>query len=333
MLEGSVTFLLMKLSEILTDQNDLLFGVRGDAKYIRDELQFSLAVLRDAESMEEEEIDPLLKVWVKNLRDVAYEMEDVLDDFKLHLAHDHGHGFCVCLNKTSDFIISLKARHQIASTMRDIRTRIREIKIRVEDISKAPDALPLEEANLVGIEMPKGRLIGWLLGSKSELEVVSVVGMAGDLLKDIVQQLYHVLREPSPEGIDTMSDHELRVEINKFLQQRRYLIVLDDVWNNDAWNTFKHAFPNNKEGSRILLTTRRSEVAKNASIESPDKVYALNPLSSEEAWTLFCRKTFRSNSVLHIWRMYHNKSWVGVKDCHLQLQQSVVFWQQGTTLG
>ncbi|KAF2320502.1 hypothetical protein GH714_027787 [Hevea brasiliensis] len=118
----------------------------------------------------------------------------------------------------------------------------------------------------------------------------------GDLLKDIVQQLYHVLREPSPEGIDTMSDHELRVEINKFLQQRRYLIVLDDVWNNDAWNTFKHAFPNNKEGSRILLTTRRSEVAKNASIESPDKVYALNPLSSEEAWTLFCRKTFRSNS-------------------------------------
>ncbi|KAJ9159165.1 hypothetical protein P3X46_024690 [Hevea brasiliensis] len=281
MLEGSVTFLLMKLSEILTDQNDLLFGVRGDAKYIRDELQFSLAVLRDAESMEEEEIDPLLKVWVKNLRDVAYEMEDVLDDFKLHLAHDHGHGFCVCLNKTSDFIISLKARHQIASTMRDIITRIREIKIRVEDISKArssfthinsrwrevnyrggedlavqQDALPLEEANLVGIEMPKRRLIGWLLESKSELEVVSVVGMAGvgkttlvklvyensevkkhfmfcawivltqyfktgDLLKDIVQQLYHVLREPSPEGIDTMSDHELRVEINKFLQQRR----------------------------------------------------------------------------------------------------------------
>ncbi|KAJ9159161.1 hypothetical protein P3X46_024686 [Hevea brasiliensis] len=341
MLEGSVTFLLMKLSEILTDQNDLLFGVRGDAKYIRDELQFSLAVLRDAESMEEEEIDPLLKVWVKNLRDVAYEMEDVLDDFKLHLAHDHGHGF---------------SRHQIASTMRDIRTRIREIKIRVEDISKArssfthinsrwrevnysggadlaaqQDAFPLEEANLVGIEMPKGRLIGWLLGSKSELEVVSVVGMAGvgkttlvklvyensevkkhfmfcawivltqyfktgNLLKDIVQQLYYVLREPSPEGIDTMSDHELRVEINKFLQQRRYLIVLDDVWNNDAWNTFKHAFPNNKEGSRILLTTRRSEVAKNASIESPDKIYALNPLSSEEAWTLFCRKTFRSNS-------------------------------------
>lgn len=346
----------MKLSEILTDESNLLFGVKGDAKYIKDELEFSLAFLRVAESSDEEEIDPLFKVWVKNLRDVAYEMEDVLADFMLHLAHDHGHGVCNCLNKTSDFIISLKARHQIAATMRDIRTRIKEIKTRVEDISKArtsfnhiiskwrgvnysggvdlaaqQDPLLLEEANLVGIEMPKGKLIGWLLGSKSQLEVVSVVGTGGvgkttlvkrvyensqvkkhfkfcawiiltqyfktrDLLQDIVRQLYHVLREPSPEGFDTMSDHELRVGIKKFLQQRRYLIVLDDVWSNDAWNVFKHAFPNNTEGSRILLTTRISEVAKNASIESPNRIYALDSLSSKDAWTLFCKKTFQSNS-------------------------------------
>jgi disease resistance protein RPM1 len=41
------------------------------------------------------------------------------------------------------------------------------------------DALYLEEADIVGIESPKHKLIGWLLGGFSHCTMVLVVGMRG----------------------------------------------------------------------------------------------------------------------------------------------------------
>ncbi|KAL9406142.1 hypothetical protein Peur_003114 [Populus x canadensis] len=192
------------------------------------------------------------------------------------------------------------------------------------------DALLLEEADLVGIEKPKKQLIEWLLGSKSGREVISVVGMGGlgkstlvkkvyddsdvkkhfkfrawitvsqsfkreDLLKDMIQQLFRVHRKPDPKGVDSMNYNKLRSVIHEFLRQKKYLIVLDDVWHTSAWRAFQHALPNNICGSRILVTTRNTEVASTSCMDSPDKVYPLNPLSQEESWTLFCKKIFRDN--------------------------------------
>ncbi|XP_052311532.1 disease resistance protein RPM1-like isoform X2 [Populus trichocarpa] len=192
------------------------------------------------------------------------------------------------------------------------------------------DALLLEEADLVGIEKPKKQMIEWLLGSKSGREVISVVGMGGlgkstlvkkvyddsdvkkhfkfrawitvsqsfkreDLLKDMIQQLFRVHRKPDPKGVDNMNYNKLRSVIHEFLRQKKYLIVLDDVWHTSAWRAFQHALPNNICGSRILVTTRNTEVASTSCMDSPDKVYPLNPLSQEESWTLFCKKIFQDN--------------------------------------
>ncbi|KDP40943.1 hypothetical protein JCGZ_24942 [Jatropha curcas] len=354
MVEGAVAFLLNKLSNFTAEQKNLLCGVHGDAKFIKDGLEFSLAFLKDAEAiMEEENNGDIFKVWVKKVRDIAYDMEDVLDNFNLYLAHNHGHGLCACVNKSYHFIFSLKARYQIASTMQDIKKRVREINETRQGFSMAgyttssrpsnaraaasssiqQDALPvpLEDFNLLGIKEHKGKLIGWLVASKSGREVVSVVGMEGlgkttlakrvfgdarvkkhfkfcvwitltqhfstrRLLKEIVRQLFLFLRKPSPSGVDGMTAQELRILINEFLEQRRYLIVLDDVWSHDAWDAFKFAFPNNNQGSRILLTTQDNAIAYNCCMESPDKVYNLSSLSPEESWSLFCKKTFGNDS-------------------------------------
>jgi len=101
-----------------------------------------------------------------------------------------------------------------------------------------------------------------------------------DLLKDIIQQLFRVLQKNVPQGMD---NDRLKTAINRFLQKKRYLIVLDDVWHTDAWDAFEPVFPNNSRGSHILLTTRKTEVALTACIEFPDKVYNLGPLSPEES--------------------------------------------------
>ncbi|KAL7249317.1 hypothetical protein ACSBR1_011468 [Camellia fascicularis] len=85
------------------------------------------AFLRVADAMEEN--NPELKVWVKQVREAAYYIGDVLELYMLRLGHRHGAGFCSFLGKVSCFIKTLTARHQIAS---EVQTK----KSRVIDISK-----------------------------------------------------------------------------------------------------------------------------------------------------------------------------------------------------
>ncbi|GLT52977.1 hypothetical protein SLA2020_262790 [Shorea laevis] len=175
------------------------------------------------------------------------------------------------------------------------------------------------------------KLIGWLVTGQTGRQVVSVVGMGGlgkttlakqvyedaevkkrfklhawvivsrafkieEILKDMVQQLYSVIGKPVPQGVDGMKSDQLKDKIKKLLQQSRYLIVLDDVWQTEAWDAVQLALPNNSYSSRIMLTTRNKEVASTCCIGSHGMVYKLEHLSREESWTLFCRKTFQGNS-------------------------------------
>ncbi|XP_051115860.1 putative late blight resistance protein homolog R1B-17 [Andrographis paniculata] len=70
---------------------------------------------------------------------------------------------------------------------------------------------------------------------------------------------------------------------------RRYLIVMDDMWTTGAWDDLRRFFPNNENGSRILLTTRLSDMA--ASLGSYDP-YMLTFLDEDKSWNLFCQSTF-----------------------------------------
>ncbi|XP_015897321.3 disease resistance protein RPM1-like [Ziziphus jujuba] len=189
------------------------------------------------------------------------------------------------------------------------------------------DAVLIDEGQLVGIETPKEELIKRVLGFESELQAIAVVGMGGlgkttlvskvyhddelrkefqhhvwitvsqsfkldEILRDIIQQLFDETKQPLPHGADSTDSSKLKRIIVDFLLGKRYLIVLDDVWHMDGWDALKYAFPESNCGSRLMLTTRSSEVASTCTNESGGMIYDLKPLSFEESWTLFCRKTF-----------------------------------------
>ncbi|KAI8022130.1 putative disease resistance protein [Camellia lanceoleosa] len=86
-----------------------------------------MAFLRVADSMEEN--NPELKVWVKQVRDAAYDTEDVLDKFKLNFAHNHGTGFRGFVRKISFSIKTLKALYQIAYEVQRIKSRVINISM------------------------------------------------------------------------------------------------------------------------------------------------------------------------------------------------------------
>ncbi|KAL2492631.1 Disease resistance RPP13-like protein 4 [Abeliophyllum distichum] len=78
----------------------------------------------------------------------------------------------------------------------------------------------------------------------------------------------------------------------KTLKGTRYLIVMDDVWDTKFWDdaSVKSAFPNDKNGSRIMLTTREEKVAFSANSCPP--LHRMRFLDEEDSWKLFCGKVF-----------------------------------------
>ncbi|KAH0757247.1 hypothetical protein KY290_020740 [Solanum tuberosum] len=86
-----------------------------------------------------------------------------------------------------------------------------------------------------------------------------------------------------------MDESELAVLVKKNLKGRRYLLVVDDIWSRDVWDSIRGIFPNYNNGSRILLTTRKNEVAMYANTCSP---HEMNLLNLENGWKLLCDKVF-----------------------------------------
>ncbi|KAA8521200.1 hypothetical protein F0562_011865 [Nyssa sinensis] len=347
MAESTVTFLLHKLAALPVEELKLLKGVRRELEYIGDELERMTAFLRVADAMEV--CDQEIKVWVKQVRDVVYDTEDVLDESTLYLTyHHHWPGLYGFLLECFHSVKHLTARHRIASKIKVIKSRVSNISeghqryrfkcnAMKEGSTSASsscherrgDALLLEEAELVGIDKHKRQLMEFLFENENGLKVISVVGMGGmgkttlakkvyddtsvkrqfqshvwstvsqsfmieELLKDIIEQLFREIKKPVPEAVNNMDSNHLKMEIKEFLQQKSYVIVLDDVWSTEAWEAIKCAFPDsNNHGGRIMLTTRNADIAST----SHGNLYPLKPLSEEDSWTLFCRKTFhKANS-------------------------------------
>ncbi|KAG9155288.1 hypothetical protein Leryth_021324 [Lithospermum erythrorhizon] len=86
------------------------------------------------------------------------------------------------------------------------------------------------------------------------------------------------------------SDDQLADELRKHLEKGKYLIVVDDVWAEGAWDDLKRAFPNNKKGSRILITSRNKKVATHAN--PTNGTHDLKFLTTKESLELLEKKVF-----------------------------------------
>ncbi|KAK6790656.1 hypothetical protein RDI58_009737 [Solanum bulbocastanum] len=86
-----------------------------------------------------------------------------------------------------------------------------------------------------------------------------------------------------------MNDSELADLVQKSLKGPRYLVVVDDIWSRDVWDSISQIFPNRNNGSRVLLTTRETDVAIYANTSSPHK---MNLLDLDNSWKLLRDKVF-----------------------------------------
>ncbi|XP_027155165.1 putative late blight resistance protein homolog R1B-17 [Coffea eugenioides] len=92
------------------------------------------------------------------------------------------------------------------------------------------------------------------------------------------------------DHIHQMADEDLDQELYQQLKGRRYLIVMEDMWSVGPWDDLERSFPDDKNGSRILITSRIQNVALKAKPNSDP--FLLRLLTDDESWSLLQLKIF-----------------------------------------
>ena len=111
---------------------------------------------------------------------------------------------------------------------------------------------------------------------------ISEKSSAEEILQDIRKQVIGSYQEP--KGKRSLKE-ELKQMLRNFLREKRYLIVLDNIPMAGVWNDLKDAFPDESNGSRIVITTRDMPVARHD--DSRIFQYKLHLRSIDESWTVF----------------------------------------------
>lgn len=339
MAEAAVSFLLEKLADIL-QEIDFQTNVRHEVVRLQDELMRMRCFLRDADAKQDD--DARVLNWVSDIRNVAYDAEDLIDTFILRIDSVKKKKF---IKKYASIFKDWKHRSKIADELKAIKGRILDIsesrdkygiKNIGEGISTARERLRKqrrssprgEEKDIVGLEDDIAKLVSQLVQSEDQWQAISIVGMGGigkttlakkvynhgdiqacfptrawvyvsqgcstkDILQDIIKQV-----APTGRNLKNLREEELEEILYEHLRKKRYMVVLDDVWSIEDWNSLYEAFPTDRNnGSRVMLTTRNRSIALKADARSVP--HDMHFLSEENGWTLFCKKAFIDSADSH----------------------------------
>ncbi|RVW61493.1 Disease resistance protein RPM1, partial [Vitis vinifera] len=147
-----------------------------------------------------------------------------------------------------------------------------------------------------------------------------------EVLRNMIKKVYQSRNESIPEGTDAMDEMSLITRLREYLEDKRY-VVFDDVWKLEFWRFIKYVLPENKGGSRIIITTRNVEVGSAAKESSIHYVHNLQALPPESSWELFCKKAFQGCCCPPELEEISLDIVKDVKDCRLQLWQWAVLYQ------
>ncbi|XP_055814006.1 putative late blight resistance protein homolog R1A-3 isoform X2 [Solanum dulcamara] len=178
---------------------------------------------------------------------------------------------------------------------------------------------PVTDEEIVGFGNDTEKMIQYLIRGTNELDVVPIVGMGGQGKTTIARKVYNshnivshfdvrawcivsqtynrrellqnIFNQVTGSNDNGDKDDILADMLRKGLMGKRYLIVLDDMWDCMAWDDLRLSFPDVGNRSRIVVTTRLEEVGKQVKYHTDP--YSLPFLTTEESCQLLQKKVFQ----------------------------------------
>ncbi|XP_073359980.1 disease resistance protein Pik-2-like [Aegilops tauschii subsp. strangulata] len=306
---GAFGPLLVKLNDLLAGEYARLKGVRREMRSLRSELSNMHAALQKYTMLQDPDIQ--VKAWISEVRELAYDTEDCVDKFIHRLGspgarHHHHRGIKEFFRRSARRLKTLGSRRQIAKQIVELKARVMSVKdqrtsYKLDDmvcgtsghavVDPRLAALFIEEAHLMGIEDPRDDL------AKEHFHCHAFVSVSQKpdvrkIIKDIISQV--PCHDVFTKDIQFWDEKRSIEKLRELLQDKRYLVVIDDIWSTSAWNTIKCAFPENNCSSRVITTTRIFDVASSCCQVEDDRIYYMEPLSDLHSKKLFFNRIFGS---------------------------------------
>jgi len=116
-------------------------------------------------------------------------------------------------------------------------------------------------------------------------------------LENVLIKILNSAPNPTSENFNNFGTEQLKNRLRNTLQGQKFLLVLDDVWNDvpQRWNELKEIIDSDVEGSKILVTTRSHAVVTAMHVESSNS-YLLQCLSEEDSLSLFMKSAFEEGN-------------------------------------
>uniref|UniRef100_A0A0D9XHJ7 NB-ARC domain-containing protein n=1 Tax=Leersia perrieri TaxID=77586 RepID=A0A0D9XHJ7_9ORYZ len=277
-----------KVSSYLLDQYKVMEGMEQQRAILERKLPAILDVIEDAE--EKGVFRPGVSAWLRALKKVTYEANDVFDEFNYEaLRRDARKKGQYNMGKKVGKIV--KSIEVLVSEMNGFGFIHRQQPPPSNQWRQTDSIISDFEKDIIRRSRDKEqkRIVKILLdhvNSNRDLLVLPILGLGG-LGKTIFAQL--IYNDPEIKNqfefrrwccvsVDfdigniansicnnTGKDHEKALmDLQEEISGKRYLIVLDDVWNRkaDKWGKLRTCLQLGSRGSAILTTTRDAEVAR-----------------------------------------------------------------------
>ncbi|GKV36894.1 hypothetical protein SLEP1_g44978 [Rubroshorea leprosula] len=335
--------LLQKLDDRLKS-NDLQEEVQAELEEWKLVFPQICAVLKDAE--EKQITNDSVKQWLHYLRDLAYDMEDVLDGFQADVQTStvmaKPHQGCTskftlkCFPrfKHNDFVFDSDTISKVKVIAKRLQSMIEQSRTLClmsstmqvgEKLDRAATGwvptTPQLESHVYGRRGDKEDILQKLLNGEGGSEgycVLPIVGMGGIGKTTLARQVYgavkqedfqlkawvcvsdqfevmsitkNILIELTKGGCDlqNLNLNLLQEKVKEQLSNKKFLLVLDDVWNEECnlWDILKVPFKSGAPGSIIIVTTRNEHVAE--IMGGKDSIYHLKVLDDDKCLSILAQ--------------------------------------------
>ncbi|TYI42111.1 hypothetical protein ES332_A01G075400v1 [Gossypium tomentosum] len=295
---SAISSVIQTVGRLLTQEATSLMGGKDQVEDLQKELEWMQSFLKEADARKvDNEVD---RTSINEIRELAYDVEDVIETFALKVAPRRKGGFSNVIKRFACILNEGGLLCQTKCEIQKITARITQLTRRLQTYdAKQPRDGPgtsssnqrrelrrpyphIVDDNVVGLHDDIKKLVSILVDDESDCKVVSIWGMGGIGKTTLAKKIFcH----------SQVIDEELAEILHNFLKDNKCLVIIDDIWSIEAWDSLKSAFPvAMNTNSKFLLTSRNKEVVSH--VDRRGYSYELQCLDDDESWKLFQKIAF-----------------------------------------
>ncbi|KAL3501559.1 hypothetical protein ACH5RR_036008 [Cinchona calisaya] len=310
---GFIDFLTGHFTDFMECEASFIPFAKDKVMMLHSELLYFRSFLDDIINLQNEH-EEVKTVWTQIIS-VAYQVENIINSCSIvdvPIWYNIIRFNCALeeVKAVRTEVMRMKQKYNIGKRNAEINTKpVHPSRVKTSKVDE----------DVVGFRDEANAIIELLNRPSKKLEIVSIIGMPGvgktTLAKKVyddpsiafhkrawcfVSQVYTTrdlllgILKSVGEGIQEVEfskdDQDLAALLQKCLRRNKYLVVMDNIWDFEAWNAVRLSFPDDGIGSRVIFTTQNCNLSLDTELRSHS--YQLSPLAEEKSWDFLREKLF-----------------------------------------